>query len=43
MFADRLSTKARKKLRRDQEQAAEDFPAGWPVGEAPDRTEGEHV
>jgi len=43
VFADRLSTKARKKLRRDQEQAAEDFPAGWPVGEAPDRTEGEHV
>ena len=40
VFGDRLSDRARKKLRKEMEAAAEDYPAEWPVGEeveAPDR------
>ena len=31
VFGDRLSTRARKKLRKQMESAAENYPAGWPV------------
>ena len=34
VFGDRLSDRARKKLRKQMEAAAEDYPAGWPLGEA---------
>ena len=32
VFADRLSGKARKKLQKAQEKAAEEFPPDWPLG-----------
>ncbi len=32
VFADRIPTKARKKLAKAQERTAADFPPGWPVG-----------
>jgi peptide deformylase len=32
VFGDRLSAKARKKLAKEHDKAAEDFPPGWPVG-----------
>jgi peptide deformylase len=32
VFADRLSGKARKKLQKAQEKAADDFPPDWPLG-----------
>jgi peptide deformylase len=31
VFGDRLSTRARKRLRKQMEAAAEDYPDGWPV------------
>ena len=31
VFADRLSTKAQKKLRKAQEKVADEFPPGWPA------------
>ena len=40
VFGDRLSDRARKKLRKEMEAAAADYPEEWPVGEeveAPDR------
>jgi peptide deformylase len=36
VFGDRLSTRARKRLRKQMEAAAEDYPDGWPV-EDPER------
>ncbi|MGZ8738269.1 MAG: peptide deformylase [Nocardioides sp.] len=33
VFGDRLSDRARKKLRKQMEGAAEDYPGGWPLGE----------
>jgi peptide deformylase len=35
VFGDRLSTKLRKKLQKQHDQAAEDYPAGWPLEGAP--------
>lgn len=32
VFGDRVSTKARKKLQKQHDEQAEDFPADWPVG-----------
>lgn len=32
VFADRIPTKARKKLAKEHDQLADDFPVGWPVG-----------
>ncbi len=32
VFGDRLSAKSRKKLRRDHEETADEFPDDWPVG-----------
>ena len=32
VFGDRLPTKARKKLQKAHDQAAEEFPPGWPAG-----------
>jgi peptide deformylase len=31
VFGDRLATKLRKKLQKQHDQAAEDYPAGWPL------------
>ena len=31
VFGDRLPNKARKRLAKDMEKAAEDFPEGWPA------------
>jgi peptide deformylase len=33
VFGDRLPTRARKKLRKQHDEAAEDFPPGWPAGD----------
>lgn len=35
VFGDRVSTKARKKLQKRHDEAVEDYPADWPVGEDP--------
>ena len=35
VFGDRIPTKARKKLQKQHEASAEDYPADWPVGESP--------
>ena len=32
VFGDRLNNRARKKLRKQMEAAAEDYPEQWPVG-----------
>ncbi len=34
VFGDRLNNRSRKKLRKQMEAAAEDYPAGWPLGTA---------
>jgi peptide deformylase len=33
VFGDRLNNRSRKKLRKEMEAAAPDYPAGWPVGQ----------
>ncbi|WP_170219506.1 peptide deformylase [Nocardioides litoris] len=35
VFGDRVSAKARKKLQKQHDSLAEDYPADWPVGEEP--------
>ena len=35
VFGDRISDRARKKLRKQMEAAADDYPPEWPVGEDP--------
>ena len=39
VFGDRLSDRARKKLRKQMEAAAEDYPVAWPVGATGSDTE----
>jgi peptide deformylase len=43
VFGDRLSDRARKKLRKQMEAAAEDYPAVWPVGSEGSRTDEDNV
>lgn len=43
VFADRISTKARRQLTREHEAAAGEFPPGWPVGADPSPHEGDTV
>jgi peptide deformylase len=35
VFGDRLPTKARKRLQKAMEKAADDYPEGWPAGDLP--------
>ena len=41
VFGDRLSDRARKRLRKQMEAAAEDYPGQWPVGAADEAAAGE--
>jgi peptide deformylase len=43
VFGDRLPQKLRRRLQREQEEAADDFPAGWPVGRSSAHHGGENV
>jgi peptide deformylase len=43
VFGDRLSTRARKKLRKQMEAAAEDYREGWPAAGSEDDTRAETV
>jgi peptide deformylase len=43
VFGDRLPQKLRRRLQRDQEEVADDFPDDWPVGRKPASTGGDRV
>ena len=43
VFGDRLPKKLRDKLTHEHEEAADDFPDGWPVGETAEHHDGENV
>ena len=43
VFGDRLPQKLRRRLQREQHDAADDFPAGWPVGQSSEHHGGENV